>query len=225
MPQTNQRVNRTYKLALGYAWFTPLYDALLKYLLRERAFKNALIEQAHFQNGQHILDVGCGTGTLTILIKQQFPQAEIVGLDGDPQILAIARKKMAEIGWAIQLDEGMSYALPYPDGSFDRVVSSLMFHHLHRHDKERTFREIYRVLRPGGELHVADWGKPQNRLMRLAFYPVQLLDGFETTSDNVKGTLPQLFQEAGLASVQQTKQIPTLMGTIALYKAQKPFTG
>ena len=105
---------------------------------------------------------------------------------------------------------------------FDRVVSSLFFHHLTRTDKERTIREVLRVLKPGGQLHVADWGKPTSRLMRRLFYAVQLLDGFETTQDNVEGLLPQLFTQGGFQDVTLHQKFSTVYGTLALYHAAKP---
>jgi len=97
----------------------------------------------------------------------------------------------------------------------------LLFHHLIRNDKGRTMREAWRVLRPGGELHIADWGKPQNGVMRAAFLLVQLLDGFETTRDNVNGLLPEFFLEAGFENVRQTGSYLTVFGTLCLYGARK----
>jgi len=116
----------------------------------------------------------------------------------------------------------MAFELPYPDATFDRVISSLLFHHLTRGNKERTLREVFRVLRRGGELHVADWGKAQNRLMRTAFLLVQMLDGFETTADNVRGLLPELFRAAGFEDIQEPTRYMTVVGTLSLYKARKP---
>mgnify|MGYP001577116939 FL=1 len=81
------------------------------------------------------------------------------------------------------------------------------------------------MLRPDGELHIADWGKPQNGLMRAAFYLVQNLDGFETTADSVKGLLPVLMHEAGFEDVRQTDQFATVLGTLCLYRARKPSAG
>lgn len=208
--------------ALRYEWLTGFYDTVMEGMMRETEFKQALVRQAQVVKGQRVLDLGCGTATLTLLVKQAHPEAEVTGLDGDPKALGIARDKVARSGLTITLDEGMAFNLPYPDNSFDRVFSGLLFHHLTRTDKERTLKEVYRVLRPGGELHVADWGKAGNALMRLAFYLVQLLDGFKTTTDNVNGLLPEFFNKAGLQEVRETARYATMFGTMALYRARKP---
>ena len=213
----------SYIPALRYEWLTGFYDTVMSRLLREVIFKRALVQQARVVKGHRVLDLGCGTATLTILIKQAQPAAEVTGLDGDPKALEFAREKIARSKLVIALDEGMSFNLPYPDNSFDRVISSLLFHHLTRENKERTLKEVYRVLRPGGELHVADWGKASNMLMRTAFFLVQLLDGFKTTRDNINGLLPAFFRKAGFTEGQETAQYTTLFGTMALYKAWKPF--
>ena len=208
--------------ALRYEWLTGLYDTVMDKLMRETTFKQALVFQARVKKGQRVLDLGCGTGTLTLMIKQAYPDAEVTGLDGDPKALEIARKKIAKSGPPIRLDEGMAFSLPYPDNWFDHVFSGLLFHHLVRQDKVRTLKEVVRVLVPGGELHVADWGKASNALMRLVFFLVQFLDGFKTTSDNVNGLLPEFISNAGLQDVQETARYSTMFGTMALYRARKP---
>ena len=208
--------------ALKYRWMTSLYDSLLYWVLRESNFKRCLVEQACIENDQRVLDLACGTGTLTPSIKQAHPQSEVVGLDGDAKVLEIAQVKVARSGLGVTLDYGMAFDLPYSDGSFDCVLSSLLFHHLTRENKIRTLSEVIRVLRPGGELHVADWGKPQNRLMRIAFLSVQMLDGFKTTGDNVGGLLPELFISAGFEEAQESAQYMTISGTPSLYRARKP---
>ena len=208
--------------ALKYGWLTSLYDSLLYRVLRESKFKRCLVEQASIENDHRVLDLGCGTGTLTLSIKQAHPQSEVVGLDGDAKVLEIAKSKVARSGLEVTLDYGMAFDLPYSDGSFDCVLSSLLFHHLTRENKIRTLSEVIRVLEPGGELHVADWGKPQNRLMRIAFLTVQMLDGFKTTADNVSGFLPELFSSAGFEEAQESAQYMTISGTLSLYRARKP---
>ena len=210
-----------YVPALGYNALTAFYD-LVVLTTRERTFKKALIGQAHIANGDRVLDLACGTGTMTLWIKMENPGAEVTGLDGDPKILSRARAKAAESGIAIHFDEGLSYELPYPDGAFDRVLSSLFFHHLTPTDKLRTAHEVFRVLRPGGELHVADWGKAANGLMRFLFYGIQLLDGFATTTDSVLGRLPDSFSSAGFEGVSVTSEFSTVFGTMTLYRASRP---
>lgn len=209
------------KRALGFRWLTPLYDSLIHYFLREQAWKSALVSQAHIAEAGKILDLGCGTGTLVLNIKSQFPSVDIYGLDGDAEILEIARQKADQQLLSVTFNQGLSGALPYPDATFDRVMCSLMLHHLTYEQKLKTVQEVYRILKAGGEFHVGDWGKPQNALMRFAFLSVQLLDGFETTTDNVQGKLPQIFKDAGFVEVEQTEVFLTMFGTLALFKARK----
>ena len=211
-----------YVPALAYDGLTRFYDPLIAMALRENTFKSALIEQAQIQNGQRVLDLACGTATLTLMIKNACPDAEVTGVDGDPKILSIARGKIGKAQVDIVLDEAMSFELPYEDQSFDRVLSSLFFHHLTSENKTRTAVELYRILKPGGSLHVADWGKPQNLAMAGAILSVRFLDGFDITADNVKGRLPSFFDEAGFENAGLHREFATVMGTIALYSAQKP---
>jgi ubiquinone/menaquinone biosynthesis C-methylase UbiE len=211
----------TYLPALSYDLLTPLYDSLIRLTMPERAFKRRLVEQARVRDGQRVLDLGCGTATLTLLAKEMCPGAGVTGLDGDPRILEIARKKAEGAGADVSLDLGMSYGLPYPEASFDRVVSSLFFHHLTREDKVRTLAEVRRVLRAGGELHVADFGRPQNLLMRLASLPWRAFDGRETTGDNVAGRLPETMRRCGFAGVHESARYKTLFGTLSLYQGRK----
>jgi ubiquinone/menaquinone biosynthesis C-methylase UbiE len=214
--------SRGYLPALRFSALTRLYDPVVRATTREGRFKQLLVEQAAPAAGQRILDLGCGTGTLAIQVKKREPGAELVGLDADPEMLAQARAKAERDGIELRLAEGMSDELPFEDASFDRVLSTLFFHHLDPEPKRRTAREIARVLRKGGELHVADWGKPADPVMAAAFLSIRLLDGFENTADNVHGDLPGIFEEAGLQGAEETDRIRTVLGTMALYRAAKP---
>jgi ubiquinone/menaquinone biosynthesis C-methylase UbiE len=203
--------------ALSFRLLTRLYDPFVGLLLRDTAFKRQLVEQARIGPGQRVLDLGCGTATLSLLIKRRQPDAEVVGIDPDPAVLAIARAKAAGAGEAIALDEGSATALPYPDGSFDRVLSSLVFHHLTRADKFQAAREVARVLRPGGEFHVADFGWPHTRVMALI---AQIIGRLEHAHDNVRGRLPEIFRRSGFEDVQITDRSSTLFGTLTFYAAR-----
>jgi SAM-dependent methyltransferase len=156
------------------------------------------------------------------MLEQAQPEARVVGIDGDPEILGLARRKVAEAGRQVQFVEALADDLPFPTGSFDRVVSSLVFHHLDRATKGRALAEARRVLRPGATLHILDWGKAQDPLMRLAYLTVQLLDGFATTADNVRGDLVPLMEEAGFVQVRETERRRTAFGTLSLYRAEAP---
>lgn len=204
--------------ALGVDWLTPLYDPFIRWLIREKQFKSHLIRNARIAPGQRVLDLGCGTATLTIMVKQAHPTAVVIGLDGDPQVLEIGRAKAQQAGVDITLEEGMAYQLPYPDHSFDRVLSSLVLHHLTTEDKHRALREVARVLRPGGELHVADFGAPQDVWARSVS---RITRHFERTADNLDGLLPDMFRAAGLEAVAETAHYNILLGTLTLYRAQK----
>jgi ubiquinone/menaquinone biosynthesis C-methylase UbiE len=185
----------------------------------EATFKHRLVKQARIEKGQRVLDLGCGTATLTTIIKKLNPEANVIGLDGDPGILGIARAKIIRAGLDIKLDRGMAYQLPYPDNSFDRVISSFLFHHLTLDNKKRTLTEVYRVLQPGGEFHIADFGKPGNILMYLISLIMRYM---EETRDNIKGLLPQMAEAAGFQEVEETARFLTLFGSSSLYRMKKP---
>jgi ubiquinone/menaquinone biosynthesis C-methylase UbiE len=207
--------------ALGYDWLTGLYDPVVRLTTRERTFKRTLLGAAELGEAAAVLDLGCGTGTLAILAAQSDPQVSVVGLDADPKVLRRAQEKARGARVDIPWLRAMSHDIPLGDGACDRVISSLLFHHLGLEDKRRTIREVYRVLAPGGQFHVADWGKPANVLMRGLFFSVQLLDGFTTTRDNVAGALPALFEAGGFRNVRRSAQLSTMYGTLTCYRAVK----
>lgn len=212
---------KQYIPALAFNWLTPCYDTVVGVTTRESIFKRALIAQANIQAGHEVLDLASGTGTLTIWAKQAEPMAKIRGLDGDPAIISIAKQKAANRCVDVQFDQGLSFELPYHAAVFDRAISSLFFHHLTFENKLRTAKELFRVIKPGGELHVGDWGSPKNKLMRGLFYAIQILDGFSNTNDNVQGRLVEVFNEAGFCDVVKRRELNTVFGTLALYGARK----
>jgi len=206
---------------LRYHILTRFYDPIVRLTTRESVFKRALLAQVTAVRPRSVLDLGCGTGTLTIALAKSCTFASVTGLDADAQALAIAQDKARRSGALVRFERGFSSSMPFPDGYFDRVVSSLFFHHLTPGEKAATLSEVRRVLRPDGELHIADWGKPANAVMRVAFLAVQLLDGFATTGDSVQGRLPEMIAASGLTDVLQTTAINTPLGTMALYKAAR----
>jgi ubiquinone/menaquinone biosynthesis C-methylase UbiE len=212
---------REYIPALGYHWLTRFYEPLARRAIHESGFQHRLIEQAGLAPHHRVLDLGCATATLALLILQIQPQALVVGLDRDREILNIAKDKAMKVGAELSLHCGISFQLPYANDCFDRVLSSLLFHHLPPLEKRKTFSELWRVLRPGGELHVADWGKAEDWRMRTAFLLVQFLDGFKSTSENVSGKLPELLNQAAFVGVCETERMRTIFGNLTLIRARK----
>jgi ubiquinone/menaquinone biosynthesis C-methylase UbiE len=200
---------------------TPWYDLLLRWFMRERKFKSRLLSQARISECDRILDIGCGTGTLAIMVKEIHPNAEVAGLDPDAKVLGIARAKGANTGTESILIQGMSCEIPCSNNSFDRVLSSLMLHHLSTTNKDRTFKEAFRVLRPRGELHIVDFGPPRSLYCRLV---APLLGTSKEMSANIKGLLPELLRSAGFVGVRETGQMTTIAGALSFYSAQKAIT-
>lgn len=200
--------------ALGFDILTPLYDIAVALTMRERVFKGDLIALANVAAGHRVLDLGSGTGTLAILLKSTVPEAEIVGLDLDPRILGIAKAKADRAGVSIEWAEGSVAVPPFAARSFDRILSSLVFHHLTDAEKEQALAAARRLLRPGGSLHIADFAKPHSAYTRLAAAAFRHFDGAERTAANLEGRLPDFLRAAGFAAVRESAPRATVFGTL-----------
>jgi SAM-dependent methyltransferase len=207
--------------ALRFGALTRVFDPVVALTTREGHFKGRVLDRAAVSGGEAVLDLACGTGTLALGVLERAPGARVTGIDGDPEILERARAKARDAGAELEFDRGLSTALPYEDETFDVVLSTLFFHHLSDAAKRTSAEEIARVLRPGGRVVIGDWGRPQDPLMRVAFLPVQLLDGFATTGGHVAGALPGVLAGAGLDDVEVTDRIRTPLGTIEVLTARR----
>ena len=161
-----QNSQRKFLPAAGLDIFLPLYDPFVKLLGADKS-RRSLIEQARLHAGQRVLDIGCGTGTMLILIHQLHPQVELCGIDPDAKALAKAEQKMERAGVSAQLVRSFSDNIPFPDASFDRIFSSFMFHHIPANEKLPALKEIRRLLKPEGALHLVDFSG-HSLLMRLS---------------------------------------------------------
>jgi len=142
--------------AAGRDVFLPLYDPIVSLMGFDSA-RRELISRADIEPGLHVLDIGCGTGTLLVKLKRQYGAAQVVGLDPDPKALRRAHIKAARAAVSVQFDQGFANELPYKRESFDRVFSSFMFHHLDKPEREKMLKEVLRVLKPGGSFHFVDF--------------------------------------------------------------------
>ncbi len=207
---------------LRFGWLTPFYDPLVRGLLPERRFRAALLAGAGLQPGERVLDFGCGTGTLLALAVAAQPSARYVGLDPDPQVLAVAGRKLRRIGAApaVPLVQYDGRRIPFPDGHFDKILCSLVFCNLTPEGKRAALRELRRVLWPGGALHVVEWGKPASFWGRPGFWLLRAVGGFVTTGDLAAGKLPGYLREAGFREVGEEWLANTGFGTLYRYGVQ-----
>ena len=194
---------RKYIPAAGKDWRLPLYDPLCK-LFGIDSDRKQLIGQAALQPTHRVLDIGCGTGTLILMIRRLYPGIEIVGLDPDPKALGRAKRKTERANFSVQFDQGFSDELPYPPASFDRVFSSYMMHHMKEKEKEATLHEVKRVLKPGGSFHMLDFEHQEGSKKNI----------FANSSRHVA-----LMEKAGFINIRKVSQKNTLFGRIAYYKA------
>lgn len=171
------------------------YDHLtgLLFLGKEAQIRQANIDLAAIQPGENILEVGCGTGTLTLAAKASAGvNSEVFGIDVASDMLEEARRKAARAGLQIGFQPGRIEQIPFPDSCFELVLSSLMIHHVpDSADKQRGLDEIYRVLKPGGRVLIVDFEPPANPILN---HLVRGVLGDEMAEHNVRELIPLLKQ-------------------------------
>lgn len=207
---------------LGHALLTPLYDSAIALLTRERKWRCAFVQDIAPQGDEKIIDIGNGTGSLAVAIHDVSPQTAYVGIDPDDDAVKRARAKTAQAGSTAKFEVGHFSAdkmqLEEPP---DKIISSLVLHQVPLVEKRRIIGEIFKALKPGGSVHIADYGLQTGMQRRLFRMMVQALDGVEDTQPNADGILPILLQETGLYDVSEVARVPTLTGTISLYRGYK----
>ena len=212
---------KSYIPALGYDWLTSFYDLTIKLTMPENKIRTKLLNYIAPKSDEKILEFGFGTGQNIVHAKQMNYKATYVGLDIDPKVKQIAKRKFRQHNIDCRLDLYDGFKFPYVSNYFDKVFSCLVFHQLDKENKLLCLKEIHRVLKPNGQLIIGDWGKAKTKIMRMSFYTVQILDGFKTTNDNVKGYLPNYINQAGFNDTIEFDYINTSLGTFSFYKAIK----
>ncbi len=208
---------REFLPAAGRDLFLPLYDPLVSLMGFDRA-RRELVSLANVAPGQHILDVGCGTGTLAVMLKRTLSGVQVVGLDPDPKALRRARIKAKRAAVSVQFDQGFADQLPYEEGSFDRVLSSFMFHHLDERERAKMLWEVVRVLKPGGLFHLLDFVSEQASPGFLA----HLFHSHARMKDNSDERILELMSRAGLLNAAKVNEGTMLFGLLrtAYYQAK-----
>lgn len=191
-----------YLPAAGHDLLLPGYDLLTRLLGMRPAYQR-LVDQAELFAGAKVLEIGCGTGNLTLAAKRAHPSVDLTGADPDPRALARARRKARGLS-GVRFEQAYAQQLPYPDGSFDRVLSSMMLHHLDADVKAAALAEAFRVLRPGGSMHVVD------------------VVGHHLPVAHQPEAIPDLLGSAGFGAAELGSRRLRFFGPVAFYRGVRP---
>jgi ubiquinone/menaquinone biosynthesis C-methylase UbiE len=175
------------------AFLYDLYSPTEKSRYRER-----IINYADLKAGERVLEVGCGTGTLSLLAKRRVDDGEVIGLDLSPKMVKQAEKKSKKYNLDIKFIEGSIDTLLFPDNYFDVVLSSWMFHHLPIRIKREGLKEIHRVLKKGGRFLFFDFSKPNN-VIGYMITPLFIWTDF--LREHIFGDITSYFKESGFSDI------------------------
>ena len=206
-----------YLPAAGHDALLPSYDLLTRLMGFGNVYQT-LIAQAELADAQRVLEIGCGTGNLTTRVKRAHPAVEVIGSDPDPRALRRAQRKSARLT-GIRFERGYAQRLPYADGEFDRVLSSMMLHHLDDDAKTAAAAQAYRVLRPGGRLHLVDMGGDMTAHDGLA---ARLVRRSHHAAGNLGDAIPRLLRAAGFDCAEVATQRHRFVGRLTYYRATRP---
>jgi ubiquinone/menaquinone biosynthesis C-methylase UbiE len=196
--------------------WAPYYDFAVNMttLGQARRLRRMTVDQALIKPSDTVLDVGCGTGEVTLLAKVRAKNGKVYGIDPAPEMIAVARQKAARKGLDLDFRVGVIESLPFPDASIDVVTSSLMMHHLTENLKVHGLTEIYRVLKPGGRLLIADFMRPTGSFLNHLFIAFTRHHGLQKGVED----LQTLLKESGFSQIIKANEKILIIGFVRATK-------
>ena len=208
------------KHALRYNFLNRFYDAVTSLTCREKYFKSEMIKLTDAGKQGPVVDIACGTGTFITMYKMAHTDVSMIGVDADENIPEIARRKTQALD-SIEYVCYYSNHIDLKDESAGAVYTGLFYHHLDYQNKLDTTKEAHRILKKKGKYVICDWGRPSNIFTQLGFFMVRILDGFDTTLDNLQGKIPGILRLAGFQNVTEHKSIDTVFGILRIWSGEK----
>lgn len=197
--------------AARYDFFTGLMG-----LGVNRPNNRMMVEMAKIKSGDKVLDVGCGTGNLTLTARKYAgPSGSAYGIDASPEMIEVARKKVKHNDGGTVFDVGLIENIGFPEATFGVVICRLVIHHLPDDLKRQGFAEILRVLKPGGVFFLADFNPPSNPI--LAHFTSALVG--PTMMESNVWSIPSMLNNAGFVDVASG---PTRSLFLAFVSGKKP---
>jgi ubiquinone/menaquinone biosynthesis C-methylase UbiE len=211
---------KKYIPALSFDFLTGYYDWVIDKVM-PKGFRQILVKQIDPLTNENILDFGTGTAEMAILLKKEMPAVNIIGIDIDLKVLAIAKKKIQRQNLDIPILEYDGRVFPFPNNHFDKVTSCLVFHHLSPDQKQFALNEIFRVLKTGGKIYIADWGLERNKTKARLLPLFKYIKVLQYIVEHGSGFFPNYITRAGFRNVVETYWLRSGTGTLCYYQADK----
>jgi demethylmenaquinone methyltransferase/2-methoxy-6-polyprenyl-1,4-benzoquinol methylase/phosphoethanolamine N-methyltransferase len=193
--------------------WAPYYDMMVNVTSLGHAsmLRRMTVDHALIQPGDSVLDVGCGTGEVALLARTRTKAGKVYGIDPAPEMITVARSKAARKKLDVDFRVGVIEALPFPDASMDVVTSSLMMHHLPEELKGRGLAEVYRVLKPGGRLLIADFMQPTGSILNHLF---MIFTHHQKVQSGLAEEVKELLRKTGFSQITQPDDHVLVIGFI-----------
>lgn len=210
-----KKSKQTFIPALGFNFLTPSYDFLCSTVGLGNKYHKRLVSAIGNVNHKRVLDGGCATAKITILVKEKNPEIDIYAIDPDSKALEIAKKNSLKYKANIKFQKAFLQNLPFSSNYFDVVYSSLVIHHIPPEYKLNSFKEVRRVLKKNGVFLISDFGKPRNFFESLMPW---FAAKFEHGKENYRGEIPDMLRKAGFTKVKSVGRYSWGIKIIKAYK-------